>query len=83
LLRSDPERARSLLAEGLEHRPNDSGLVYTLGCLEAIEGDADAALRLLERAFAAQPALRRWSRDDDDLVSLRDDVRFQRLTAEP
>jgi mannose-6-phosphate isomerase-like protein (cupin superfamily) len=25
LLRSEPERARSLLAEGLEHRPDDSG----------------------------------------------------------
>jgi AraC-like ligand binding domain len=82
LLRSDPERARSLLAEGLKRRPDDSGLVYSLGCLEALEGNADAALGLLERAFAAQPALRRWARDDDDLASLRDDARFQRLTAE-
>jgi hypothetical protein len=82
LLRSDPERARSLLADGFVHHPDESDLTYTLACLEALQGNADEALALLQRAFARQPKLRRWAPGDDDLESLRDDPRFQRLTAE-
>jgi hypothetical protein len=82
LLHSDPGRARSLLADGLARHPDDPGLMYNLACLEALEGNAGEALRLLERAFARQPKLRRWAPDDDDLASLRDDPRFQRLAAE-
>jgi mannose-6-phosphate isomerase-like protein (cupin superfamily) len=81
LLHSDPERARSLLTEGLARHPGDPGLGYNLACLEALEGNADEALALLERAVADQPKLRRWAAEDDDLASLRDDPRFARLTA--
>ena len=80
LLHSDPERARSLLADGLAHHPDDPGLSYNLACLEALQGNADEALGLLERAVTGQPKLRRWAPDDDDLVSLRDESRFRRLT---
>jgi hypothetical protein len=81
VLHSDPERARSLLTDGLARHPDDPGLMYNLACLEALQGNADEALALLERAFAGQPKLRRWAPDDDDLVSLQDEPRFQRLTA--
>ena len=83
LLRADPERARSLLSEGLARHPDDAGLMYNLACLETLEGHVDVALELLQRAFPSQPKLRRWAPDDDDLASLRDDPRFQRLLAGP
>ena len=83
LLRSDPVRARSALTDGLARRPEDPGLMYNLACLEAIEGNADAALALLERAFEGLPSLRGDAAADHDLASLREDPRFQRLTAAP
>jgi hypothetical protein len=83
LLRSDPQRARSLLSDGLARHPEDPGLMYNLACLEALQDNGDAALKLLERAFAKQAKLRRWAAEDDDLSSLREDPRFRRLIAEP
>ncbi|HEX5193546.1 MAG TPA: cupin domain-containing protein [Solirubrobacteraceae bacterium] len=83
LLHAEPERARALLAEGLTRHPNAGDLLYTLACLEAIQGDRDAALDALTRAVAQLPHLREHAADDEDLVSLRDDPRFQRLTAGP
>jgi hypothetical protein len=82
LLRSDPPRARSLLTEGLARHPDDPGLMYNLACLEALEGNVDTALELLERASARQAKLRRWAAEDEDLSSLREHPRFRRLVGE-
>jgi mannose-6-phosphate isomerase-like protein (cupin superfamily) len=81
LQRTDPAAARAVLADGLGRFPDDAGLHYGVGCLEALSGNADAALEALRQATELNPKARRWAADDEDLVSLRDDPRFQALLA--
>ena len=82
-MRSDPERARRILSEGLETYPESASLHYNLACLEAIQGHSDAALASLRRAVELAPDAARWARDDEDLASLRDDPEFRALAALP
>ena len=79
LVREDPERARELLAEGLALYPDKANLHYNLACLEAIQGNAAAALDALRQAIDLRPELTEWAADDDDLSSLRDQPGFQDL----
>ncbi len=79
LIRSDPARARQILAEGLELHPGSPSLQYNLACLEAIDGRPDRALAALAEAIRIQPEVAGWARDDDDLVILRDDPEFLAL----
>ena len=72
------EDAKASLLEGLEHHPDNLGLVYDLACVEALMGDREAALGHLEHAFE-NPRFREWAKQDSDLESLRDDPRFSRL----
>jgi hypothetical protein len=79
LMRSDPERARELLTEGLGLYPESASLVYGLACLEAVQGRRDAALTALRRAAEAAPDAAVWARDDEDFAALRDDPEFRSL----
>jgi quercetin dioxygenase-like cupin family protein len=81
LIRTDPERAREILAEGLAANPGAPTLHYNLACLEAVQGNRDAAIAQLRAAIAARRATTAWARDDDDFASLRDDPEFVTLTA--
>jgi quercetin dioxygenase-like cupin family protein len=79
LLRIDPARAREILAEGLEARPGAPTLLYNVACLEALEGNRDAAMARLRAAIEARPEIGAWAREDDDLASLRGDPEFDEL----
>jgi hypothetical protein len=79
LMRSDPERARQILAEGLESYPDSASLHYNLACLEAVVGRRDAALASLRNALELRPEVAAWARDDQDFESLRDDPEFRAL----
>jgi quercetin dioxygenase-like cupin family protein len=79
LIRTDPARAREILAEGLEVHPDSPTLHYNLACLEAVQGRTDGALDALRKAIAARPDVANWARDDDDLAGLRDDPDFRAL----
>jgi hypothetical protein len=79
LIRSDPARAREILADGLEQYPESGGMHYTLACLEAVQGDADAALTALRTAIERRPEAAKWAREDEDLASLRDLEEFRSL----
>ena len=79
MLRSDPERARGILQEGLRANPDAPTLHYNLACLEALQGDRDAAIRELRKAIAVRSEAADWARDDADLASLRDDPEFRGL----
>lgn len=81
LLRNDPVRARQILAEGLEVHPESASLYYNLACLEAVQGDREAALAALRRALELRPEVSEWARDDEDFESLRDDPEFRALAA--
>jgi quercetin dioxygenase-like cupin family protein len=79
LIRTDPARAREILAEGLDVHPDSPTLHYNLACLEAVEGRRDGALDALRMAIGARPDVANWARDDDDLASLRGDPEFEAL----
>jgi quercetin dioxygenase-like cupin family protein len=79
LVRSDPARAREILADGLATHPESGSLHYNLACLEAWGGDREAALASLRRALELRPELAKWARGDADLESLRDDPEFRTL----
>lgn len=72
LIRADPERARQVLREGLSMHPEAGSLYYNLACLEAVQGNREAALAALRRAIELRPQAAEWAREDEDLISLRD-----------
>lgn len=78
------EEARELLVQV----PASPGAYYNLACTHALLGDTQEALDYLERDFsenrtseAALEKQKEWARGDPDLASLREDPRFQLLTA--
>lgn len=81
LLRSDPDRARELLTEGLSVHPESASVHYNFACLESIAGHRTEAIAALERAVEIRPEVAAWAREDEDLAGLRDDPRFRELTA--
>lgn len=82
LLRSDPARAREILAEGLEARAGSATLLYNLACLDALDGNRDAAIAGLHAALETRPEMTASARDDEDFASLRDDPEFAALIRE-
>jgi quercetin dioxygenase-like cupin family protein len=82
LMRSDPARGRELLGEGLAVHPESGSLHYNLACLEALQGDADAAVAALRRAIELRPAAAEWARTDEDLASLRGQEEFEALVGD-
>ncbi|MGI8606333.1 MAG: TPR end-of-group domain-containing protein [Gaiellaceae bacterium] len=70
----DYGRAVAIASEGLDDWPEHGHLNYQLACYYALAGDRADALRHLRIAFAKDPRTRVWAADDDDLVSVRDDL---------
>jgi tetratricopeptide (TPR) repeat protein len=79
LKKTDPDGARKLLEEGLEAWPESPSILYEIGCWEAVNGDKEAALAALQRALEREPRLRQYLESDDDLLSLREEPKFQAL----
>jgi len=77
--KGDLEGARKLLAEGLEAWPQSPSILYELGCLQAVEGNKEAALDSLRQALDREPRLREYLETDDDLLSLREETEFKAL----
>jgi tetratricopeptide (TPR) repeat protein len=72
------EKARQLLKEGLEAKPGSAAILYDSACVEALAGEADRALELLNEAVAADERFREYAQTDEDLASIRDHPRFPR-----
>jgi len=68
----DYEAMAAEIAEGLERHPDDAGLLYDLGCAEALAGRSEDALEHVRRALELRPDWTDHMRQDEDLVSLRD-----------
>ena len=68
------EKARSLLAKDENE--------YNRACMEAICGNTDNSLELLELALKNKQAYVNWARKDPDLDFIRSDPRFHALLAE-
>lgn len=81
LMRTDPESAGQILSEGLDAWPESPTIHYNLACLEALQGDAEAALSSLRRAVELRPEVAEWAREDQDLAGLRGRREFEELVA--
>jgi tetratricopeptide (TPR) repeat protein len=72
------DEARHLLKEGLEAKPGSAAILYDSACVEALAGEADRALELLNEAVAGDERFREYAQTDEDLASIRDHPRFPR-----
>ncbi len=61
--------------------PDDSMLLYNLGCIHALAGDPEESLDCLERAVAGGLSQKDWFLHDGDLDSIRSHPRFRELMA--
>jgi hypothetical protein len=71
----DYDTARRILEEGLREKDHPA-LRYELACVEALAGNGDRALELLNVAVAERPEWVTVARADEDFASIRDDPRF-------
>jgi tetratricopeptide (TPR) repeat protein len=62
-----------------EPAPEQSEALYNLACCYALGGIADKAIENLRAAFALNPDLVEWSKQDTDLDAARAEPRFQAL----
>jgi quercetin dioxygenase-like cupin family protein len=76
-----PDESRAILEQQIVERPDHWGPQYNAACLEALGGNADAAIEHLRRAkeLDTEGESAQYFRDDSDLDSLRDDPRFREL----
>jgi tetratricopeptide (TPR) repeat protein len=72
------DEAREVLREGLETKPGSPAILYDLACVEALAGERDKALELLNESVAAEERFREYAQTDEDFASIRDDPRFPR-----
>jgi tetratricopeptide (TPR) repeat protein len=72
------DEARRLLRDGLDAKPGSPPLLYDLACVEALAGETETALELLNEAVAGDDSFRAYAQTDEDFDSIRDDPRFPR-----
>jgi tetratricopeptide (TPR) repeat protein len=77
------EEAGELLRAALGKYEDEETIEYNLACCEARLGHGDAAFEHLRRGLEGRSDLHELAREDEDLVSLRDDARFAELVGAP
>lgn len=75
------EKAITRASEASSREPKNGGIRYNLACVYAILGRIDAALKSLQRSIELKPLLARGALSDDDLISLRNNPRFNQILA--
>jgi tetratricopeptide (TPR) repeat protein len=85
--RGDQDRATALqetaawLLAPLDDSPGWQGTIrYNLACHYALIGEKDQAITKLTEALRLYPGLAEWARQDTDLISIREEPAFQKLT---
>jgi hypothetical protein len=72
------DEARQVVREGLDTKPGNAPLLYALACIEAVAGEHDTALDLLNQSVATEERFRGYAQTDEDFAAIRDDPRFPR-----
>lgn len=75
----DVRRAKQWLHRAIEIDPDDPIVQYNVACNLATLGEVDDAMRYLARVVEAGTISPAWIRNDEDLVNLRGDPRFEQL----
>ena len=57
--------------------PEDSGVLYNVGCVYALAGSTDEALDHLDKAIQNGFGQREWVENDSDWDAVRNEIRFQ------
>ncbi len=70
------------MAYALRIRPNDFDVLYNGACFHALDGDAERAIELLERAVEHGEGSLDWIEHDSDLWTLRPYPRFEAIVAQ-
>jgi serine/threonine protein kinase/tetratricopeptide (TPR) repeat protein len=73
------ERALAVAAKALELDSDDSAVLYNVACVQALSGEIEQAITCLDKAITNGFGHREWLENDSDLISLRDDPRFEAL----
>ena len=73
------DEGRAQAERALADAPDDPMVLYATACYQAMYGDRDYALEVLERAIDAGFVNRGYIEQDPDLRSLRGDPRFEEL----
>ena len=69
----EADALRVVSASGIPEKARAVGL-YDIACYHAMSGSPDTARKLLREAFRMDPELVEYSRTDEELVSIRDDL---------
>jgi tetratricopeptide (TPR) repeat protein len=75
----DVERAEAWAERALAVDPNDAGVLYNVACAFGVQGKAERAIDLLEKAVENGFGHREWIEHDPDLKELHDRPRFKAL----
>ncbi len=77
--KGDIKKAAEVLKAAVQRYPDQAVLHYDLACYLALLGEREDALKALERALHLDAGLKELAKKDDDLKSLRNDLRFEKL----
>jgi hypothetical protein len=79
--KQDWATALAATRRGLELYPGNAHLLYNVACMQALLGNDDDALAALAESVAQWEPYKGQAQKDDDLVSLREDLRFRQLVS--
>jgi hypothetical protein len=77
----DYATALAATQQGLKAYPGNALLLYNVACMSALLGDHKTALKALAESVAKWEPYKELAREDDDFISLRDDLEFVELVS--
>jgi tetratricopeptide (TPR) repeat protein len=72
----DYANARRTIENGLREHPDNPSLLYDIASLEALDGEAEAAIEHLGRAVELKPEYAKDAQHEEDFASIRDHPGF-------
>jgi predicted Zn-dependent protease len=67
----DYASARRTIENGLREHPDNPSLLYDLACVEALDGESEAAVEHLRRAVELKPEWVKDAHQEEDFASIR------------